>query len=78
MSKMNERIRELADRACEYADYDPGYIPDEFLLKFAELVYRTMNEILEAYQVFSLRSKLQALGSSEFLRFAYNDVFVIH
>ena len=40
---MNERIRELADRACEYADYDPGYIPDEFLLKFAELVYEELS-----------------------------------
>ena len=37
---MNERIRELADRACEYADYDPGYMPDEFLMKFAELIVR--------------------------------------
>lgn len=44
MSKMNERIRELADRACEYADYDPGYIPDEFLLKFAELVYEELSK----------------------------------
>lgn len=41
---MKERIRELSDRACEYADYDPGYIPDEFLLKFAELVYEELSK----------------------------------
>lgn len=35
---MNEQLRRFADRACEYADYDPGFIPDEFLEKFAELI----------------------------------------
>lgn len=35
---MNELIRDFADRACEYADYDPGHIPNEFLKKFTELV----------------------------------------
>ena len=41
---MNERIRELADRACEYADYDPGYMPDEFLMKFVELINEQLSK----------------------------------
>jgi hypothetical protein len=41
---MNERIRKLADRACEYADYDPGYMPDKFLMKFTELVYEELSK----------------------------------
>lgn len=41
---MNERLRKLADRACEYADYDPGYMPDEFIIKFAELVYEELSK----------------------------------
>lgn len=41
---MNERIRELADRACEYADYDAGYMPDKFLIKFAELIYEELSK----------------------------------
>ena len=39
-----KKIRELADRACEYADYDAGYMPDEFLMKFAELVYEELSK----------------------------------
>lgn len=35
---MNERIRELADRAGEYADFESGLCTDEFLKKFAELI----------------------------------------
>ena len=35
---MNERIKELADRAGEYADFESGLCTDEFLEKFAELI----------------------------------------
>lgn len=37
---MNERTRELADRAGEYADFEYGICTDEFLEKFAELIVR--------------------------------------
>jgi hypothetical protein len=37
---MNKRIRELADRAGEYADFESGLCTDEFLKKFAELIVR--------------------------------------
>jgi hypothetical protein len=41
---MNKRIRELADRAGEYADFESGLCTDEFLKKFAELIVRECAE----------------------------------
>lgn len=35
---MNNKIRELADRAGEYADFESGLCTDDFLKKFAELI----------------------------------------
>lgn len=37
---MNNRIKELADRAGEYADFESGLCTDEFLEKFAELIVK--------------------------------------
>lgn len=37
---MNERIKELADRAGEYADFESGLCTDEFLEKFTELIVK--------------------------------------
>jgi len=37
---MNERIRELADKAVEDMPSGPWNIPDEFCEKFAELIVR--------------------------------------
>ena len=37
---MNERIKELADRAGEYVDFDTGICTDEFLQKLAELIIK--------------------------------------
>lgn len=37
---MNNKIRELADRAGEYADFESGLCTDDFLKKFAELIIR--------------------------------------
>ena len=34
-----DRIREFVYRASEYSDdFDPGYMPEDFLLKLAELI----------------------------------------
>ena len=35
---MNNKIRELADRAGEYADFESELCTDDFLKKFAELI----------------------------------------
>ena len=35
---MNNKIRELADRAGEYADFESGLCTDDFLKKFAQLI----------------------------------------
>ena len=37
---MNERIKELADKAVEDMPSGPWNIPDEFCKKFAELIVR--------------------------------------
>ena len=44
---MNERIKELADRAGEYADFESGLCTDEFLEKFAELIVRECVQVSE-------------------------------
>lgn len=34
-----KRMKEFVNRASEYADdFDPGYMPEDFLLKLAELI----------------------------------------
>lgn len=43
---MNNKIRELADRAGEYADFESGLCTDDFLKKFAELIVRECCDIL--------------------------------
>ena len=42
---MNERIKQLADRAGEYADFESGLCTDEFLEKFAELIIRECSRV---------------------------------
>ena len=42
---MNERIKQLADRAGEYADFESGLCTDEFLEKFAELIVRECGRV---------------------------------
>lgn len=37
---MNERIREIANAAGEYTDFEVGICTDKFLEKFAELIIR--------------------------------------
>ena len=44
---MNERIKQLADRAGEYADFESGLCTDEFLEKFAELIVRECVQVSE-------------------------------
>ena len=44
---MNERIRELADRAGEYTDFESGLCTDEFLKKFAVLIAQESANYLE-------------------------------
>ena len=46
---MNERIKQLADRAGEYADFESGLCTDEFLEKFAELIVRECAEVAWLY-----------------------------
>ena len=48
---MNERIRKLADRAGEYADFESGLCTDEFLEKFAELIVRECIDIISPYAI---------------------------
>ena len=42
---MNERIKQLADRAGVYADFESGLCTDEFLEKFAELIIRECSRV---------------------------------
>ena len=44
---MNERIKELAEQAGEYADFESGLCTDEFLEKFAELIVRECVQVSE-------------------------------
>lgn len=44
---MNERIKELADRAGEYADFESGLCTDDFLKKFAELIVKECIDVAE-------------------------------
>jgi hypothetical protein len=54
---MNERIKELAEQADLLGDFTPtkipgryvGYITEEQILKFAELIVRQMSDITDAH-----------------------------
>jgi hypothetical protein len=48
---MNKRIRELANCAGEYTDYDTGLLTDEFILKFTELIVGECAEFARQYNL---------------------------
>lgn len=44
---MNQKMRELANLAGEYTDFESGICTDEFLVKFAKLIVKECVNSLE-------------------------------
>lgn len=65
---MNERIKEIVNRAGEYTDYDTGLLTDEFILKFIELI---VGECAE----FARQHNLEKADRSYMIHCAMKDYF---
>jgi hypothetical protein len=57
---MNERIRELAERASDTSEYDLECVTDKFLEDFAELIVQECAEIADNAD--ATREKWQSIG----------------